>query len=70
MSAKQSGAQTSSWSLTPLSYTQTKMEEHFHGFHHWFTLSTWLRHLSIRSWCHIECEIKALVILFFYDDVL
>ena len=25
---------------------------------------------STRSWCHIECEIKALVILSVYDDVL
>ena len=23
-----------------------------------------------RSWCHMECEIKALVILSIYDDVL
>ena len=30
----------------------------------------WLRHLSIRSWCHTECEIKALVILYVFDDVL
>ena len=30
----------------------------------------WLRHLSTRSWCHTKCEIKALVILSVYDDVL
>ena len=30
----------------------------------------WLKYLGTRSWCHTECEIKALVILSVYDDVL
>ena len=30
----------------------------------------WLSYPSIRSRCHIECEIKALVALLVYDDIL
>ena len=30
----------------------------------------WLSHPSTRSRCHTECEIKALVTLLVYDDVL
>ena len=32
--------------------------------------SPWLRYPSTWSWCHTECEIKTLVTLLVYDDVL
>ena len=41
MSVEQSGAQSLNYSLTPFSYTRTKIGEHFHGFLHCFTKSTW-----------------------------